>query len=297
MSAMSTASAYVNYPNVCASTAKYTNVPFPTGWASVVHDMYALSSDAICVLMDTSSGDYYEGWTVSGPGFPNLTNPGGPPAGSCSSSRWQGIIFNKWAGSMYNPAASGGNGVSPPGFSVSGASASDVLIGCALLLPQDFDDLSSTSVIPHALQISAFLASNGSTYPKFVAPARAGDGKQAIGPPMGARIRLKQSIDVNNWPSLNSRFTDSNTNAAMKKIARTLQTYGCVCVDSTGAAGAGGIHCAMSGSAITKWPGRSGYQFPWEAAGYGWSYGNGLPYDLQDDSHWEIIDWNFWTGA
>jgi hypothetical protein len=298
MSAFARAGVFVNWPSVCATVAKYSNVPFPAGWADIQHAMAGFSSDSVLVFIDTSTGDYYEAWTASGPGYPNLANPGSAPAGACSSSRWNAVIWNKWAASAFNPAAVAGDGVSPAGFGVSGASASDILIGNALLIPEDFDDLSLSSVIPHALQISGFLASNGSTYPKFVAPARAGDGKQAIGPPMGARIRLKQSIDVNNWPTLNSRFPNDPMNKAVKKICRTLQQYGCVCVDSTGAAGAGGIHAAMTES-VQKEPGRTGYKFPWEAStsNVGWSYGNGLPYDLQDDSHWEIIDWNVWTGA
>lgn len=267
----------------------------PSGWDTI---LAAMQADHIAMLWDTASGDYYEAWRVSGPGTANYAVSGGAAAGACNSARWNAGIINKWAGAAYDPAQPGGNGVSPTGFLVSGVSGANIMLGDSLLYPADFDDLSDTSIIPHAIKIDHFCGSDGSTYPIAVAPARSGDGKQAVGIPMGARVRLKPSIDVNNWPSVNSSYPNDPYNSAIKKILRTMQVYGCIGVDSTGAIGAGSFEACYT-DALHSIPGLGSYVYPWEnpASNYGWSYGAGVPWDLMAPTHWDIIDWNVWTGA
>ena len=294
---LSTASIYVNWPTNCATTPKYTGVPRPANWANILNDLrvgipgQGHEADEIDCFIDMGTGDYYEGWRVTGPGYPNLAASGGPPAGSCDPNRWNAVIYLKYAGAAINPAVTGGNSVSP----TSGASASSILLGAGMLYPQDFADLSLTSVIPHALRLGSACASNGTNYPKAVLPARTGDGVNAIGIPMGARIRLKPSIDVNSWASISAKAEPWR--GALRKICRTLQQYGAVLCDTDGAVGAGNIDCCFS-EGVHSWPGYSNYVFPWEAStsNVGWSYGNGGPYDLMNPVNWDIMDWGVWTG-
>lgn len=292
LSANPLASVYVNWPNVCATVPKYTDVPFPSNWADIVNSQ---GTDHITILCDPNTGDYQEGWRVSGPGFPSLHAAGGPAAGACSSSRWNSAIFQEFHNVAFNPTASGGNGVFP---SSSGVSASDIMVANGLCYPWDFDDLSEGSFMPHAISFDSHCQSNAnSIYPRFVAPARAGDGHMDLGFPAGCRLRLKPSYDYHSV--IDSRFPLQPANAAFKKVCKTFQVMGLVPVDSSNAEGVGAWN-VINTSAVNRWPGYSTYKWPWEQASSNYGSNNyraGFPIEMMNPANWDILDWNVFTGA
>ena len=63
--------------------------------------------------------------------------------------------------------------------------------------------------------------------------------------------------------------------------------YGAIVVDHSCPAGSAGIESVNAYD--------QSYVMPWQQAGYGWGYGDGIPYDLMP--RFRVIDWRDWTGA
>lgn len=246
-----------------------TGVPMPNEWVTYFTNG-PVSNDRILWWTDNKTGDAWESY--------ELTPPGMASHGiTCDSSKWNALRLDYWPGEEATGLGYGHG---------RGASASEIQMGACLLRPEDFADLSTGSVIPHALSLDWACGSTGSPYPSAVPPAGSGDGKFAApGIPAGGRIQLDPLIDVESWPSVNAKTEPWRS--ALKKILRTLQVYGAIGKDTSGP-GAGGLDCCHAGSVAP-------YVFPWQQAGYGWAYQNGIPYDLM--GHFRVVDWNAWTGV
>jgi hypothetical protein len=206
-----------------------------------------------------------------------LTPPGVPPAtAGCDPNRWNALRVDYW------PAIeTAGNGY---GTSY-GCSASHIQTGAGLIRPEDIGG----ATLGHVLKIKGNLGADGSTagHPKAVGLGTASDGRisGARGIPYGARLQLDPSIDVTAWPSVIAKAEPYRT--TMIAILRTLQTYGASVTDSGGwLRGSGGLDAA---DPVSVQP----FVFPWQQAGYGWGYDNGIPYDLMP--RFRVIDWNKWT--
>jgi hypothetical protein len=91
-----------------------------------------------------------------------------------------------------------------------------------------YDEVSSTAEIGHAFRVTV-RASNGYVYP---ASHRAGSNSQAL--PMGARLRLKASVDLTRFP------------ADAQKIFRAMKKYGLIVADN-------GSDMYISGTYDTRW--------------------------------------------
>lgn len=262
--------------------------PFATPMPSWMASMPRFTSgDGNVVIVDSMTGDVWEMWHTTPPG--TAPRDAGHPSDRWNCSEWRHWPTTTLTGKGYG---------SPSTSNQPGTSASKMQLACGLLVPEDFADCFSGSdpgsVIPHALRIDSFCNSNGSAFPKCVPPAYGGDGRQADGFPLGVRVQLDPSINVSTWPSVNAKREPWRS--GLKKVLRTLQVYGGIPVDSTPAAGSGDLDC-VSPESVAKgtYNGKTGWKFPWDAAGYGWGYGAGIPYDLMQ--HFRVVDWTKWTGA
>lgn len=276
---------YVNWASAtgysCGAGGQHT-FPCPSWLASEVGPT-SQGGDSLVVIVDAITGDVWEMYRVTPPGYPSRNV-------NCPNNRWNCLGYRHW------PAdTKAGTGYTlPSGI----AMAAHLHSPGGLLVPEDFADCFAGSdpgtVIPHVLRMDSFCGSNGTRHPKFVQPAFSGDGRQAEGIPAGARAQLDPSLDVATWPSVNAKREPWRS--ALKKLLRTMQVYGIMQVDSTSAPGAGGIDCCTETSVAkggTTYP--AGYKFPWEAAGYGWGIGDGIPADLMP--HFRVIDWTKWSGV
>jgi hypothetical protein len=299
-------SAYLRVPNAANAPkvngfANYPSCgvnPISTPWDAVLtaaltnpNDTFYNQGDACVYIVDTFTGDAWEIYLC--------TLPGAATRGAnCNSARYNGLRWD------YHPAAESGKGY---GWGY-GASGSAILTGCGMILPEDFNDLSLGSVIPHALRLNICLL-----YPSggirdgnsFVPPALGGAGGVGGGAgsnsgiPNGARIRLDPTINVNAWPSLLA--LPQPWQAALMKILRTLQQYGGIVCDGSGGPGTGMYEVCQADCAAVL--GGAGYQWPWVQSGFGSmsagaddnNYNAGVPFDLM--SHFQVIDWTVWTGA
>lgn len=269
--ALSTWSMYVNFVDFvgaqCATSPKAAAM-----FSSDASGQFGASSpsfDRSSWFVDSATGSAYEGYRITAPGIT-------PDISTCDSNRWNATRYDIWP----NEEISGlgyGRGI--------GASGSKIQMGCGLIRPEEMA-LATGSDLGHCLRIDGYIGANGGTsgHPRFVFPAGSGDGVQTgtKGIPIGARIQLDPSLDIETWATVNVKAEPWRE--GMKKILRTLQKYGAMPVDSTSAAGAGGIESVYQMS----------YSLPWIVAGYGWSINNGIPYDLMDK--FRVIDWNRWTG-
>lgn len=269
--------------------------PFTMGmpsWMASVIGPTCQSGDSNVVIVDSITGDVWEMWHTTPPGF-------APRNSGFPSTRWNCSAFRHWAGSTLT-----GLGYNLGTYTASnppGTSGSKIQLAAGMLVPEDFADCFSGTdpgtAVPHMMRLDSFCGSNGATNPVFVAPATQGDGQQSQGIPAGARVQLDPSIDVSTWASVNAKAEPWRS--GLKKILRGLQQYGIVQVDSYGAAGFGDIDCVGQNSVAQGGDTyAAGYKFPWDAAGYGWSHtigGDGIPYDLM--SHFRVIDWTQWTGT
>jgi hypothetical protein len=268
--------------------------PFAMGmpsWASAVIGPTCESGDGYIVIVDSVTGDVWECWHTTPPGYT-------PRDSGYPSNRWNCSAYRHWTGDTltrkgYSSTYSASD---PPA-----TSGSKIHMAAGMLVPEDFADCWAGSdpgtAVPHMMRLNSFCGSSGVNYPKYVKPATGGDGRQPYGIPAGARVQLDPAIDVANWPSVNAKREPWRS--ALKKILRGLQQYGITQVDSYSAAGYGDIDC-VSATSVAK--GGStyavGYKFPWDAAGYGWYHsvgGDGIPYDLMP--HFRVIDWTKWAGA
>jgi hypothetical protein len=90
------------------------------------------------------------------------------------------------------------------------------------------DEELQAGVINHALAVSAFVSGGGSFFPhhSFAAPARAhqygNGGWVSTEIPVGARLRMKASIDMSSWP------------AQAQVLGQALKTYGAIITDGGG---------------------------------------------------------------
>jgi hypothetical protein len=100
----------------------------------------------------------------------------------------------------------------------SGATATALPLGPAQFSYQDLVDCGTTGDLGHMCSFVLDSLRTG-----FVWPALRGDGLEATGLPSGAIIRLKSNFDVDGLP-----------NAPLKALARTLQKYGMVLMDTGG---------------------------------------------------------------
>lgn len=295
-SALSTVPVYANWTPTggfaCATTPTL-NMPMPSNFASVLVSS-SIDADRFVCVVDSVTGDVWEA--------AQMTPPGTAPTYHivCDSSRWnvnEGLNYypqDTVLGTGY--AELGNTGQIHLGF----PSESHCHAPSGILIPEDFADCFTGSdpgtAVEHRIYFITEVCQNGAgTFPKFVAPARGGVGtSESLGIPYGAVVQLDPSLDIANWPSLNALSSPWREGA--KKLCRGLQKYGMQIQDDTGGIGAGGLSaCNASGLAPYSYNGQTGWKYPWDAAGYGWSYANGLPYDLM--SHFQVVDWNFWTGT
>jgi hypothetical protein len=264
---------YVNYKDAtgygCATTP--IAVPMPADVQTVFTSM-PIDQDGTTWIVD-ENGNSWEGFAITPPGTASRDI-------ACDSNRWNALRYDYWPAEE----ASGlgyGHG--------KGASASHIQTGAGLIRPQN-TQLPTGSNFGHALRINACLGADGTYagHPKYVYPAMGGDGaiSGAAGIPYGARIQLDPSLDVESWASVNAKAEPWRE--GLKKILRTLQVYGAIVVDHSCPQGSGGLETSNGYTALP-------YVFPWEAAGYGWGYLDGVPYDLM--SRFRVIDWRLWTGT
>jgi hypothetical protein len=244
--------------------AAYYQLPIPAG--SKVENVY--ESHATLFAPNGNEYDFYE---MTAPGVTPLPYPGQPDCPANSNWQTRQVHVHPWNGSGWS-AGWGGAGAGEG----AGVRYLDMRVAPG-------------STWNHALHIALDNTSNGSYWPRAVAPGSGGDGQcggtwapvSSTGCiPEGARIQLDPSIDCSTWPSL--------VNAAEWKrvMCRTLQKYGAI-VSETGR----GIE--------TEWNKASDKGDCAPAScysgllGLNWS-SNELPYDLY--SHFRVIDWTKWTG-
>lgn len=215
-----------------------------------------------------ADGNVWEACYLTGPGQPIIAGP------ACNLNQWNGLRCDYWGpGTSGNEQTGNGYGTTYP------CSASHINVGAGQIRPEE----TGSSSYGHVLKIKGNIGADGSTagHPKFVDPAVGGDGRIAgvRGIPYGARIQLDPAIDVATWPSVVAKNMPG-----LVQILRTLQLYGAIPVDSGGWARASGGLDAVD---PVCWP----TPVPWAA--FGWSYDNGVPYDLMP--HFRVIDWNKWS--
>ena len=274
LSSAPTVQMYVNYSDTggyrCATTP--VTVPVPSNVQSILENQAGYVDNDRATWIVDENGDAWEGYHVTGPGVASRDI-------TCPSNRWNAVRYDYWPGIEATGLGYG---------SKIGASASHIQLGAGLIRPEDMQ-LPTGSTLGHALRINACLGADGTYagHPKYVGPATSGDGtiSGAAGIPYGARVQLDPSIDVETWPSVNAKADPWRE--GLKKILRTLQVYGAIVVDHSCPVGSGGLESVNAAAAAP-------YVMPWEQAGYGWSYGDGIPYDLM--SHFRVIDWTKWTG-
>ncbi len=155
------------------------------------------ADDGHLVVVDTSTGDYYDFWKLS-------ANPAGQPAGTNVGQIVRGNLAT-------------GNGT--PGTTAAGITglAGDILPG----------ELDCATCLNHALNV-VVPGSLNSPQVGTQAPAVKTDGT-ALGAIFreGAKIRFDPSVDVNSLP----------VSVAVKALMRALQLYGGVITDQTGGKG------------------------------------------------------------
>lgn len=269
--------------------------PFTMGmpsWMATVIGPTCQSGDGNVVVVDSSTGDVWECWHTTPPGY-TARNSGFP------STRWNCSAYRHWPADTTTR-----KGYNLGTYSISnppGTSGSKIQLSAGMLVPDDFADCFAGSdpgtAVPHMMRLDSFCGSNGANYPVHVPPATMGDGAQAYGIPAGARVQLDPALNVGTWPSVNAKREPWRS--ALKKILRGLQQYGVTQVDGYGAAGYGDIDCVGADSVVRGGDNYAvGYKFPWEVAGYGWYHligGNGIPADLMP--HFRVIDWTIWSGV
>jgi hypothetical protein len=271
---------YVNYiPGTgYRCVTKPISMPMPSWFLPILQGKAptGISQDRNVILVDTATGDVWETWHLTPPGMASMNV-------TCSTTRWNAIICNHYPADVVSHTGYDGP------LSPSPASASKIHYAAGLLVPEDFADLTVGSVIPHALTLTAHCGSNGTAHPKFVLPARGGDGVMAGGIPYGARVQLDPAIDVAKHTSVIAK--PEPWRSGLIKILLTLQARGLILDDKSGGIGTGGLTaCHPASVAQGSFP---NFKYPWDAEG--WSYANGIPYDLMQ--HFRVIDWTKWTGA
>jgi hypothetical protein len=211
------------------------------------------------LLPDGVEWNFYR---MSEPGHTVLADPGVTPCTQYQND-WNATVTARhvpgWRGTGYDSA------------DLEGYRATKIAAGAGLLRRIDMQ-MPAGSTWPHALSLVLPTTSSGAVYPRYVQPARRGDGTTATnqGIPEGARVQLDPSINVNTWPSL------ASAPEWMRMYARTLQTYGGVVTDT-------GRETSSEGP-VSSWG-------PWN----GFSTSNTqLPADLYP--RLRVIDWNLWTG-
>jgi hypothetical protein len=217
---------------------------------------------------DGSEWNFYK---LTKPSVLPLTDlaPSGSLISCPTNTDWNAMVVAQhvpgWKGTGYDSA------------DTMGWRASKIAGGAGLIRKVDMQ-MPVGSTWPHALSVMLVNTSSGLIYPKYVAPARAGDGTNAGGSipgsqtiPEGARLQLDPSINVDTWPSL------AKAPEWMRMAARTMQVYGLVVVDT------GRQLNAEVG--INGWNGLAGFS----------STNTHMPADLV--SHLRVIDWNSWKGT
>lgn len=265
------------------------NMPMPS-WVAAQQGPYSSAGDSNITIVDSITGDVWELWHATPPGYT-------PRDSGFPNTRWNCSAYRKWAGTTKT-----GLGYNLSGYSQSnqpGTSGSRIQLTAGTLVPEDFADCFSGSdpgtVIPHVLRMNTYCGSNGATYPRGVGPATIGDGAKSGGIPAGARVQLDPAINVATWPSVVAK--PEPWRSALIKMLRTLQIYGIIQVDSYSAPGSGSIDCA-SGPSIAMGGDTYavGYKWPWDVAtGVGSGYKHSVPYDLMDN--FRVIDWAYFTGV
>lgn len=253
------------------------SVPMPPTMAADLGPICE-TGDGNVSIVDPFTGDVWEMWHATPPGYT-------PRTAGVPSNRWNCDELRHWPAST-----TASKGYAKPSTSYQpGTSASRIQLTAGLLVPEDFADCFGSSdpgtAIPHRMRMDGPIASGGSPFPKFVAPAYAGDGHMYDGVPMGAVIQLDPTIDVSKWPSVVALPIPWRW--GMMKILRGLQTYGIMPVDSQNSGG--DIDCITPATAArggAHFP--AGFKFPWQIAGLPWGK-NGIPSDLMP--HFRVIDW------
>jgi hypothetical protein len=222
-------------------------MPMPT-WMAAAIGPYSGSGDANMVIVDSVTGNSWETYHTTPPGYT-------PRDSGVPSTRWNCGEYRFWSTDT----------VTRKGYWLStydqahhpGTSGSKINLIAGLLTPDDFADCFAGdpgTAIQHRQRMDTYCGSNGTTHPLFVSPATSGDGRQAPGFPAGSCVQLNPALDIGNWASVNALREPYRS--AMKKILRGHQQFGVSQVDSYGAPGNGSIDCPSglwqqaSGSAI-----------------------------------------------
>jgi hypothetical protein len=138
------------------------------------------------------------------------------------ATRWNATL-NRWeagSGATFDLAA---NTRRPDGWTSADAAGLAIFPGLVR-----HDEVASSDPITHAFRVTT-RATNG-----YVWPASHAAGSTAGAPPMGARLRLKASIDISGYP------------ADVRKIFQAMKTYGLIVADN-------GTDMYVSGTMDPRW--------------------------------------------
>jgi hypothetical protein len=222
--------------------------------------------------------------------FYKITSPDQTPLRGSSSwpqcpanGHWNAVIIQELPASTY-----GWNGL---GYGLYSPRASSTNEASGIIRLRDMQKTPRGGTWDHALHIAIDSTSDGSVWPRAVAPAKGGDGQcggswapipknECI--PEGARIQLDPAIDCTTWPSL-------ATAEEWKRVwCRTMQRYGAIVVDTGSGMATESNKSSDKGDCAPASCFAGSLDWKFYA---GW---NNLPTDLY--THLRVIDWNVWTG-
>jgi hypothetical protein len=138
------------------------------------------------------------------------------------ATRWNATL-NRWeagSGATFDLSA---NARRPEGWTSADAAGLAIFPGLVR-----YDEVASSDPITHAFRVTV-RATNG-----YVWPASHAAGTTAGAPPMGARLRLKASVDISGYP------------AEVRKIFQAMKTYGLIVADN-------GTDMYVSGTMDARW--------------------------------------------
>jgi hypothetical protein len=192
------------------------------GWTIPVYEANSTTRRyAVSATEDHTGG----GWTLPGVPIPDSAAPDPEEDGhmvvvdraaDCVYELWQASRDGDgWTASWVNATPADGTGVYPDGLS---ARASGLSAAAGLIWPQEL----AAGEIKHALVFAYPYSAQGDP----AAPATASDGRTGDGAalPMGSRLRLDPSVDVDSL----------GLPPAERTIAHALQTYGMILADTSG---------------------------------------------------------------
>lgn len=175
------------YPTIQYASTSYAG-PYPIPNNVLIEEPTLSNSDRHCLCLNTDTGILYEMDFLQGtaPSF---------------------SIASGWAWNLVK------NDLPPQNYTAGDAASLPILPGLLL-----YDEI-ATGAINHALRCSI---PNGAGYGNQVWPAVHCDGSNSAAPPHGSRLRLKASVSLSGYSTVN------------QIILRCLQVYGCIVADTQG---------------------------------------------------------------